>query len=318
MTKIEETKKRKINLRKYFLVFLITLTIFLIGFYIANQFNKKRIVDVKEVENTMSTDILSSEIQFSLLEEASCKGINEKTTLSQELKDLAKKLSYMEKKLGSENKEVEALKKKYTLLQIKDILLMKKISKKCKLKPINILYFYSNDKNDDDCKKEGYVLTRLSQDNPRLRVYTFDYDLDLGTLKTLMVIKKVKGDKLPVLVINNKTYYGFQSLEKIKKLLPKLKLIQKKFLELPDAEKSKVEIQCAEDKQCEINKKLETKCGLPVAINKENSEENILEFNKKLEEYQKENDTNCNILTEYTDEVYCSKDNLCKVKEKNN
>ncbi len=313
MTKIKETNKRKINLRKYFLVFLITLTIFLIGFYIANQFNKKRIIDIKEVENTMSTDILSSEIQFSLLEEASCKGINEKTTLSQELKDLAKKLSYMEKKMGSKNKEVEALKKKYTLLQIKDILLMKKISKKCKLKPINILYFYSNDKNDDDCKKEGYVLTRLSQDNPRLRVYTFDYDLDLGALKTLMSIKKVKGDKLPVLVIEDEVYSGFQSIEKIQKLLPKLKIIDKKYLKYSNGDNSDIEIQCAEKKQCKLEENI-ISC-YPTAMNIENSKEKVEKYNKKESIILETIDKNCVSLKEFGDKAFCNKDNICEVEE---
>ena len=314
----EQNTKRNIDKRRYLIVFLLTITIFLTGFIFSDKLNKKRIVDLGKIEDSVSIDILSSEIQFNLLKELSCKGITEKTVLSNDLKELAQKLTFMENNIKDKSSSFLNLKKKYTLLQLKDYFLMKELSKKCKLNPINIIYFYSNKKNEcESCKKQGYVLTKLLKDNPRLRVYAFDYNLDISALKTLKEIYKVKKSELPVLIIDGKKYTKYKDVKEVQKILPKLKIIQKKFLELPNGEKSKVEIQCAEDKQCEINKKLETKCGLPVAINKENSEENILEYNKKLEEYQKENDTNCNILTEYTDEVYCSKDNLCGVKEKN-
>jgi hypothetical protein len=55
-----------------------------------------------------------------------------------------------------------------------------------------------------------------------LRVYSFDADLDLSGIATLETIYKVTGD-LPALVVNEKLYTGFQSIETIEKLIPDLK-----------------------------------------------------------------------------------------------
>ena len=73
----------------------------------------------------ISLDILSSETQFSLLTESSCKSIGD-NTLSFEVGQLGSKLAYMEEKVGSDNPDFINLKTYYSLLEIKDYLLMKK------------------------------------------------------------------------------------------------------------------------------------------------------------------------------------------------
>jgi hypothetical protein len=66
----------------------------------------------------------------------------------------------------------------------------------------------------------------LRQDYPELRVYSFDYDLDLSALETLISIYNIEN-KLPALLINDKMYYGFKSIEEIKEVIPALKEIDK-------------------------------------------------------------------------------------------
>jgi hypothetical protein len=106
---------------------------------------------------------------------------------------------------------------------MKDYVLMKKLAQKCEVKPVYILYFYSNkDGVCSDCEKEGIVLTELRRKYPGLRVYSFDYDLELPAQKTLVTLYKIK-DTLPALVINNKAEYGFKSVEDIETLVPELK-----------------------------------------------------------------------------------------------
>jgi hypothetical protein len=142
--------------------------------------------------------------------------------LSTELAPLGTQLSYMETQSSINEDELLHLKRYYSLLEIKDILLMKKVADKCNLKPIFILYFYSNAGDCKDCEQQGYALTALAQQYPQLRVYSFDYNLDLSALKTLISINKVGGG-LPALVINDKVYSGFQSVDDIEKILPVLK-----------------------------------------------------------------------------------------------
>jgi hypothetical protein len=116
---------------------------------------------------------------------------------------------------------VITLKKFYSLLQIKDYILMKKIAEKCGDKPRSILYFYSAT-SCDDCRKQGYVLTSLREENPGVRVYSFDYNLDINALKSLINIHSINGKNLPAVVINETTHEGFQSFENLKKLIPSL------------------------------------------------------------------------------------------------
>lgn len=210
----------QINPRKYILVFILTCLIFFTAFSISNYLNNKKINQLKSIEDKISIDILSLETQFSLFEEIKCSQIG-KNALSNELNTLSDKLTYAEDQKGIANEDVITLKKFYSLLQIKDYILMKKIAEKCGQKPRSILYFYSST-SCDDCRKQGYVLTSLREENPGVRVYSFDYNLDVNPLKSLITIHGINGKNLPAVVINETTHEGFQSFENLKKLIPSL------------------------------------------------------------------------------------------------
>lgn len=209
------------DIKKYVLVFLITAAIFGTAIYINNFLNDRRIEEIRAIENNIAIDILSSETQYALLSESSCANLTG-SVLSQEINSLAEKLSYMEERLGTDDAEVVRLKRYYSLLQIKDYLLMKKVSSQCGTKPVTMLYFYSNRGDCEDCTKTGYILTYLREKYPKLRVYAFDANLDLSAIKTLRALYSVK-DILPVITIDQKVLYGFQDKETIEKELLKIK-----------------------------------------------------------------------------------------------
>lgn len=209
--------------KKYFIVFIITFGIFATAFYASSRLNNKKLEEIQTIQNRVSIDILSSETQFTLLSESSCETVGDSSSLSKDLDSLGAKLSYAEESINSNQEDIVWLKKNYALLEMKDYVLMKKLAQKCDVKPVYILYFYSNKEGACvDCQKEGIVLTELRRKYPGLRVYSFDYDLDLPAQKTLLTLYKVKNT-LPALVINNKVGYGFQSVEDIEKLIPELK-----------------------------------------------------------------------------------------------
>lgn len=205
----------------YAVAFLITAFIFATALYASNYFNNRRIADIQRTQDNISIDILSLETQFDLLAEHSCQDISENSVLSTEIQPLASRLSYLETQPNVNQNELTQLKRHYSLLEIKDYLLMKQVAAKCRLKPVFILYFYSNTGGCADCEEQGYALTGLSQKYPGLRVYSFDYNLGLSALQTLIDIHNVE-DKLPALVINNKTYYGLHTIADIEKVLPQL------------------------------------------------------------------------------------------------
>ena len=217
---------REINWTKYIFVFLITVAIFYSAVFLSGYLGEKKMKELKNIEDKISMNILASETQFALLSDSSCKNINN-SMLSQELNSLSAKLAYMEGNLGTDDAEVERLKKYYSLLQIKDYLLLKRVGEKCDFPPVFILYFYSNKGDCSDCQKAGYALTYLRKEYPRLRIYSFDYNLNLSTVKTLISMYGIKND-LPAIVINGKVYYGFKGREEMEDLFPELRDIGKK------------------------------------------------------------------------------------------
>lgn len=209
--------------QKYLLAFVITAAIFGTAFYIATRFDAARVADIRATEENISIDILSSETQYELLGNLNCAQVSQNTGLSDELNSLASELSVAESNLGTSNTEVVQLKEQYSLLEIKDYLLLQELSQKCtNVQPVYILYFYSNAGDCDECSQQGDVLTYLRQTYPALRVYAFDYNLDLPALKTLETIRGVK-DNLPAIVINDSApIYGFKSVQDMQTLIPEL------------------------------------------------------------------------------------------------
>jgi len=226
------------NSRKYIVAFGITAIIFATAIFVSNSIGQKKLEDVRSIENRVALDILSSETQFALLEETSCKDISP-GFLSKELGTLGEKLTYGENQTELNTNELEYLKRSYFLLEIKDYLLMKRLTQKCGIKPTFILYFYSTENSCVDCEKMGYVLTSLRDKYPDLRVYSFDYYFDVGAIDTLVSIYKVKSD-LPALIINGETIYGFNTVEELEATVPALKeLARLKALESTTATSTK-------------------------------------------------------------------------------
>ncbi len=204
---------------KFVVTFVITAGIFITVFYVTKVVNERKLSEIKSIQDKIAIDLLSSETQFSLLKRSTCTQ-DGSSLLAPEIGSLGERLSFMETQLGTDNPDVIGLKKYYSLLQMKDYMLGLELSQKCDFKPIYVLYFYKNDCTD--CTKQGYALTALREKYPEFRVYSFDADLDLSAIATLETIYKVSSE-LPVLVVNEKPYTGFQSIETIEKLIPDLK-----------------------------------------------------------------------------------------------
>ncbi len=213
--------KRKNDWAKYIVVFFITLGLFAVAGGLSNFFTNKKIDAMKSIQDKLSTDILSSETQFSLLSELSCEQDDGEENLSQELNDLASKVEYSERNLKGNDTAVE-LKRYYTILEIKDYILTKKINDRCGIKRLPLLYFYTTADNCTECTKQGFVLTELRKQYPNLRVYSFDYNLDLSALRALLKIYKIDDTKLPAIVINEHKITGFQTVEAIEKFAPSI------------------------------------------------------------------------------------------------
>lgn len=205
----------------------LAITIAIIGtvVYAINYLNRARVTELNAIQNQLSIDTLSLDTQFSLLENAPCSVVTEGTELLTKLNDLGVRLSYTEAQLGSKDEQVIRLKQQYTLLQIRDYLVTKELAKTCGTKPTTVLYFYSNEEGScEDCDRASAALSYLRENYPSLRVYAFDYNLDLGALETLIALEKVQPE-FPALVIQGTPTYGFKDLDTLTKLFPKGSLV---------------------------------------------------------------------------------------------
>lgn len=205
----------------------LAVTIVVVGtvIYAVNYLDQRRVVELSSIQDQLATDTLSVETQFALLEAAPCEYITESNTLSATLADLGARLVFAEERLGATDPQVLQLKKQYTLLQIRDYLLMKRLARVCEAQSPVALYFYSNVPGDcADCNRASYALSYLHETYPNLRVYSFDYNLDLGALKTLIAVEKIRPE-FPAFVIEGKRSYGFSSLDALEKEFPKGALV---------------------------------------------------------------------------------------------
>lgn len=207
--------------RNALIAFGVTITLISTVVYAVNYLNRARIAELSAMEDKLAIDILSLDTQFSLLSSAPCDSSASSTTLISELADLGNRLAYAESQLGSDNSQVIRLKNQYSLLEIRDYMITKQLASACRTKPpVTVLYFYSNSGDCAACDKAGYALSYLRDTYPNLRVYSFDYHLDLGALKTFIAVNKIKDD-LPAFVINEKHVHGFTSLPDLEKQFPK-------------------------------------------------------------------------------------------------
>ncbi len=209
--------EKKINIQKYFLVLFFTLLIFSSGFFLSHTLNNKRIEQLNSLQQNLRIDILAIETQFAILNQAPCENLNE-STLTKELYDIAQKLTSVGNNLGNSHPYYLQLKKYYSILEIKHWLLLQRASKECDTDLTFIIYFYSDQKNCPQCEDQGYILTYFRNKYPFLRVYSFDYSLDLSALKTLKSLYSLE-ETLPVIIINDEVYQGFKNKKDLEQIL---------------------------------------------------------------------------------------------------
>lgn len=210
------------SFKRYFIVFIITGCIFAFTFWLSNQLSSAKVREVRDLEDQIALNILSTETRYSLLENSSCEHIginnNDDIGLNSELNSMAHRIKFMANELGAQNEKVISLKKYYTLLQIKDYLLTKELYNRCGTHIVSILYLYQD--NCPECVKQSIVLEDLANRYPEIRVYWIDSDLQTPALDTLISILKIKNT--PSIVIKDKVYGNFQAVTDIESYIPQI------------------------------------------------------------------------------------------------
>ncbi|MBX4198010.1 hypothetical protein KW782_01605 [Candidatus Parcubacteria bacterium] len=197
----------------------ITVTIFIGAFFISQYLNERKTSELKAIEDKIAIDILSFETQFDIFEESSCLTFN-KSSIRSELQSLDQKLIFLEGQVGANDPEVFRLKRYYSLLQIRDYLLTKRMSEQCNFDTVFLLYFYSHE-NCPECQTQEYILRSVRDNYPQVEIYTFDYDVDLSAIRTLINLHNIPNNP-PIIDINGKLYAPFKSFADIEVILKPL------------------------------------------------------------------------------------------------
>jgi hypothetical protein len=210
------------ELKRYIIVFVITLVIFGFTFWLSALFSNKKVDQLREIQERIAIDILSTETRYSLLEQTSCDHVlrakEDEFGLSQELNNLAKRVKHMESQLDPFDEDLLFVKEYYSLLQIKDFLLMSELTDRCDHDLFTILYFHEG--GCRECVRQSLVLDEIVEKYPGTRVYWFDLDTPNAAMNTLISLFDVTEG--PTVVVDREVTQGFVGFSEIEALLPEI------------------------------------------------------------------------------------------------
>jgi hypothetical protein len=219
----------KLPWKRYLLAFIITIALFLFAFLLSAQFSNNKVSQLREIQESIALDILSTETRFALLESSSCEHVvtsqDFDTSLSDELSRLARRLKFMESQFGGASQEVMLVKEQYSLLQIKDYLLVQKLAERCDQQVFSILYFH--DDTCGECSRQSLVLDELHSEYPGLRIYWLDKDIRTPAMETLLSMFNIT--EAPTLLVNGKRVDGYATLVELREMVPEGVLSQEEL-----------------------------------------------------------------------------------------
>ncbi len=203
--------------RHYLYVGLIVLVIFGVGVSIGMNLDslKKQLIEKDSLKLTSQIEdfVITNEI-INKLSIKDCAVIQPYLVdITNQVENLGNELEDFENKGLITGDGYNLLKNRYFLNEIQYWISVEKY-RECDPGLVTILFFYGD---DDDSIRQGFVLTKLREENIG-KVFVFNFyvmDKDNNSVK---LIKKIYGiEDSPTLVINsNTTLTGFQSLESLR------------------------------------------------------------------------------------------------------
>ncbi len=194
----------------------MTVLIFLVGTLIAYIISSQTSEEIIETQKEVRNYFLSLNLQSEIASEYICEV--DVFELTKEKAELGKRIDILEKNLGKDHEKVENLKLDYTLLSLRQWLLVKKVKEECNKDTNIIIFFYSNKINRTESESQGYILDYIYEKYPeKVVIYAFDINQDTPALNTIKTIYQVK--KAPTVIINENLFAGLQTKEQLESLL---------------------------------------------------------------------------------------------------
>ena len=177
--------RRKIYWSKVLLAFLISAFLFTFGLFVG--FLGSKVIEGASVSILDSTrnEIVNLETLNMLETTYSCSA----STLdiaTDRLGYLTDLIHSMETQKGKTNSQVLELKKLYSIVEVRHMLLLRERAKKCNTNYSIIMYFYSNrEECNDKTTSASFILSYLRNKYDNVRIYSYDVDLDSDVIQVL-------------------------------------------------------------------------------------------------------------------------------------
>ena len=213
---------RSLSRDKYIIAGGITLGIFLLGLFLGLAIEGKRVNYIESGSRKQNLDFSSLQLQYAFIDQLSqeknCQAVQK--TFEQNINNLEStriRLENFDRDATLNKNEFEILKNEYILAQIRYWLLAERTKKLCGADIVNILYFFSDERECPDCEKQAFVLTYLKKKfKDKLLIFSFDSKFESEPMVPLLK-KTYNVTTYPTVVIDGKPEAKFQDKDSILK-----------------------------------------------------------------------------------------------------
>ncbi len=212
--------KRSFSWKLFAVAFVISGLLFalgvLLGLQISQQANAQMLFELEALQSQTRELELFSLLQADSLEgNASkfCSHFHEQLgKFGDETAKFGVRLEALEKKRGADDPLTKKLRADYSVMEIRDFLLIKQLNSKCEKRIPAVIYFYTNIQCPA-CTQQGLVLRELKRIRPDVQIYQLNSDLDTPVIGSIIAIYEIK--EYPSLLVGGAVLGGFQPKDEI-------------------------------------------------------------------------------------------------------
>ena len=211
---------RSLSKDKYIIAGIITSGVFLLGLLLGLTIEGKRVNYIESIARKQNLDFSSLQLQYAFIDQLSMENncLAVQKTFEQNINSLEStriRLENFDRDATLNKNELDILKNEYMLAQIRYWLLAERTRKLCGSDIVNILYFFSDEKECPNCEKQAFVLTYLKKKfRDKLLIFSFDSKFDNEPMVPLLK-KTYNVTSYPTIVIESEPRKGFQDKDVI-------------------------------------------------------------------------------------------------------
>ena len=211
---------RSLSKDKYIIAGIITSGVFLLGLLLGLTIEGKRVNYIESIARKQNLDFSSLQLQYAFIDQLSMENncLAVQKTFEQNINGLEStriRLENFDRDATLNKNELDILKNEYMLAQIRYWLLAERTRKLCGSDIVNILYFFSDEKECPNCEKQAFVLTYLKKKfRDKLLIFSFDSKFDNEPMVPLLK-NTYNVTSYPTIVIESEPRKGFQDKDVI-------------------------------------------------------------------------------------------------------